>query len=72
MAQIYVNAPVAPRGAITIHRAISAVESLIADFDTWNARRRTARELARLSSRQLADIGLSEAGIDQAAAHPRR
>lgn len=32
------------------------------------ARRNTARELARLSDRDLADIGLTRAQIDEAAA----
>ena len=37
---------------------------LLATFATWNDRRITRRELAKLSDRELEDIGLCRADID--------
>lgn len=72
MTQINVNAPALPRGALAIHSAISAIETLVAEIALWNARRNTARALARLSDRQLADIGLLGADLNEVAARLRR
>ncbi|MDF2233567.1 DUF1127 domain-containing protein [Albimonas sp. CAU 1670] len=72
MTQINVNAPVLPRGALAIHAVVSAVEALIAEFALWNARRNTARALSRLSDRQLQDIGLLGADLEEVAARLRR
>lgn len=40
------------------------VGGLIAAISAWNDRRITRRELAKLSDRELEDIGLSRAEID--------
>mgnify|MGYP000111916002 CR=1 FL=1 len=47
-------------------------ETLVAEIALWNARRNTARALARLSDRQLADIGLLGADLNEVAARLRR
>lgn len=72
MTQISLNTPSLPRGALAIHTVISAVETLVGEFAAWNARRRTARELSRLSDRQLQDIGLLGADLNDVAARLRR
>lgn len=38
--------------------------NIVSSFVAWNDRRVTRRELERLSDRELADIGLSRAEID--------
>lgn len=54
----------APFGAITIYRAVSAVEALVAAVRRWHIARRTERELSRLSNHELADIGLERGWLN--------
>ena len=53
----------APFGAITLYRAVSALESLVTPLVRWNAARRTEKVLSGLSDRQLNDIGLVRGDI---------
>ena len=58
------NAAAAPFGAITVHRATSALGSLVGMFQAWNNHRRTVRALRALSVDQLEDIGLTPADVE--------
>lgn len=53
-----------PLGAITLHRAGSALAAMYIRIQAWRDARRTARILDRLSTRQLDDIGLSRGDIE--------
>lgn len=57
------TAPRAPFGAFTIHRIVATVEKAIAWVRENLAATRTADELARLSPRMRADIGIVEGDI---------
>lgn len=72
MANVNVNAPSVPFGAISVHRLVCAIEDGIATLRDWDARRRTARELSRLSRRQLIDIGLGDVDVADFSRLPRR
>ncbi|MAS42394.1 MAG: hypothetical protein CML46_09550 [Rhodobacteraceae bacterium] len=72
MANMTVNTPALPRGAVLIHSIICSFESLVSAVQTWNARRRTASELAKLSRSQLSDIGLEGVTSDDLSARLRR
>ena len=63
-----VTTPAAPFGAITAHRVISGFENVLNAFRAWNEARRTVDALRRLSPKQLDDIGLTQADIDDYAA----
>jgi uncharacterized protein YjiS (DUF1127 family) len=54
----------APFGAITTFRAIHAIESVTNSFAAWNTKRKTYKELSALSTRELEDIGLSRAEVE--------
>ncbi len=54
----------APFGAITIYRAIHAIEHVKNNFVAWNTKRNTYKQLSALSARELEDIGLSRAGVE--------
>ncbi|MEM1277067.1 MAG: DUF1127 domain-containing protein [Pseudomonadota bacterium] len=54
----------APFGAISTFRVTGFIANLIADFNDWQARRETYRELARLSPEMLEDIGLTRADLE--------
>lgn len=56
--------PAAPFGAITTHRAVSAVMNVIATVRAWNETRRTVAVLRSLNADQLEDIGLTRADIE--------
>lgn len=53
----------APFGAESIHRAVRAVESVLDGLRQRWAESETRDQLARLSPRQRADIGLADAGL---------
>lgn len=72
MANLTVNAPALPRGAVLIHSVICSVEAVIDGARSWNSRRRTSMELAKLSRGQLADIGLEGVDLDDLATRLRR
>lgn len=54
----------APFGAITTYRAIQGISRLFAAVGAWNDARVTRNALARLSDRELDDIGLCRGDID--------
>ena len=54
----------APFGAVTTYRAIHALESVKSNFMEWNAKRKTYKQLSALTSRELEDIGLSRADLE--------
>ncbi len=72
MANVNVNSAAVPFGAISVHRLICAIEDGIAALREWDARRRTTRELSKLSRRQLIDIGLGDVDLADFSRLPRR
>lgn len=63
MAAIETTRP-APYGAITTYRAINALSNAGLAFRAWNDARVTRKALAKLSDRELDDIGLCRGDID--------
>ena len=61
----YESSRAAPFGAISIFRAVQSVSAKFASFAAWNNARKTRNALYALSSRELDDIGLCRADIDQ-------
>lgn len=61
----YETSRAAPFGAISIFRAVQAVSETHANFTAWNNGRKTRKALNALSNRELDDIGLCRADIDQ-------
>ena len=57
----------APLGAVSIFRFTSFVERAFEGVRRWNSARVTARELRRLSNRQLEDIGVNPGEISEIA-----
>ena len=64
MATTYTRAAIAPFGAITVHRVVTALSGVVATLRAWNDTRRTINALRGLSPAQLDDIGLSRADIE--------
>ena len=54
-----------PFGAITVHRIVSALWSLIERYESWLAHRETVAQLRRLDARELEDIGLTPGDLDR-------
>ncbi len=54
----------APLGAATTYRFISALTGVFTAFSAWNDARVTRNALARLSDRELDDIGLCRADLE--------
>jgi len=54
----------APFGAVTVFRAVSAVDTLREKLIHWNNKRSTQAALSKLSSYELNDIGLTIADVD--------
>jgi len=54
----------APFGAITTYRAIKVLEAAKTSFITWNAKRTTYKQLSALSMRELDDIGMTRADVN--------
>jgi uncharacterized protein YjiS (DUF1127 family) len=63
MATTFTRAAIAPFGAITVHRIITAVSDMAANLQAWNDTRRTVKVLRTLSPTQLEDIGLTRGDI---------
>ena len=55
----------APFGAIATYRFVNAFSGLFAAVQAWNESRQTRAQLSRLSDRELDDIGLCRADIEQ-------
>jgi len=58
------NTRPAPFGAIATFNFINMFEGVVKTVSDWNAKRQTQNILASLSDRELADIGLSRADVD--------
>ena len=64
MATTYTRTAVAPFGAITVHRVVTAISGVFDKLRAWNDTRRTIVILRALSAAQLDDIGLTRADIE--------
>ena len=64
MATTDTRTAVAPFGAITIHRVITALSDVVATLRTWNETRRTINTLRALNAARLDDIGLTRGDIE--------
>ena len=53
-----------PFGAITVHNVVSSLSAAVDEIRAWNERRRTVAILSQLDQRQLDDIGLMPADIE--------
>ena len=51
-------------GATLILKAVNVLENGFTTVDTWNKSRKTKAELSKLSTRELADIGLTRGEIN--------
>jgi uncharacterized protein YjiS (DUF1127 family) len=58
------NSRPAPFGAIATLNLVNLFEGVVNSVSDWNAKRKTQNILASLSDRELADIGLSRADLD--------
>jgi uncharacterized protein YjiS (DUF1127 family) len=58
------HSPVAPFGAITVHRITSSLTGIVDRVRAWNDTRRTVKALRGLNARQLDDIGLTPADVE--------
>ncbi len=63
MAAVETTRP-APYGAITTYRAINALSNVVRAFSVWNDARITRNALAKLSDRELEDIGLCRGDVE--------
>lgn len=54
----------APFGAITTYRAVKAFEAARIGFSTWKTKRSTYKQLNVLSTRELDDIGITRADVN--------
>ena len=54
----------APFGAIATFRAVRAMEVVKDSFVGWNAKRNTYKQLNALSTRELEDIGITRADVE--------
>ena len=54
----------APFGAIATFRAVRALEVVKDSFVGWNAKRNTYKQLNALSTRELEDIGVTRADVE--------
>jgi uncharacterized protein YjiS (DUF1127 family) len=59
-------------GQSLLGRMSSTLASLVTAFISWNDARVTRNSLARLTDRELDDIGLTRGGIDEVAARLAR
>ena len=59
-----VTSSAAPFGAISIFRSVQTVGNAFASISAWNDARVTRTTLAKLSNRELDDIGLCRSDIE--------
>ena len=62
---VYEFTRTAPFGAIAIHNAVTAVQSVFEALGTWNEMRRTRAVLSSLSNDVLRDIGIERSDIER-------
>ena len=60
----YETTRTAPFGAISIFRFVQSLTEVTARFSAWNDARVTRKALAKLSDRELEDIGLCRGDIE--------
>ena len=60
----YETTRTAPFGAISIFRFVQSLNEVFARFSAWNDLRVTRNALAKLSDRELEDIGLCRGDIE--------
>ncbi len=60
----YESSRAAPFGAIAIFRFVQYVNDKVSAFAAWNDARVTRKALAKLSDRELDDIGLCRGDIE--------
>lgn len=60
----YETTRTAPLGAISIFRFVQSLTEVTARFSAWNDARVTRKALAKLSDRDLEDIGLCRGDIE--------
>ena len=60
----FTRTAVAPFGAITVHRVVTAISGVADKLRAWNDTRRTVVILRELSAAQLDDIGLTRADVE--------
>lgn len=60
----YETSHAAPFGAIAIFRFVQSVNDKLAGFAAWNDARVTRKALAKLTDRELDDIGLCRGDIE--------
>ena len=60
----YETTRTAPFGAISIFRAVQFISNAFIAFSNWNDARVTRNTLAKLSDRELDDIGLCRGDIE--------
>ncbi len=65
MATTDTRTAVAPFGAITVHRVVTAISGVVGKMRAWNDTRRTVAVLRTLSAAQLDDIGLTRGDIER-------
>ncbi len=65
MATTTIRTAVAPFGAITVHRVVTALSGVVGTLRAWNDTRRTINALRALSPAQLDDIGLTRADVER-------
>ena len=53
-----------PFGAITTYRVIHLIEGVANSFSSWNSKRKTYKELNALTARELNDVGISRAEVE--------
>ncbi len=58
------NTRTAPFGAIATLNLVNLFEGVVKSVSDWNTKRQTQSILASLSDRELADIGLCRADLD--------
>ncbi|MBE9477502.1 MAG: DUF1127 domain-containing protein [Proteobacteria bacterium] len=58
------NTTTAPFGAITTYRVIHAIEGIKNNLVAWNTKRSTYIQLSALGARELDDIGLTRADVE--------
>ncbi len=60
----YETSRAAPFGAIAIFRFVQSLNDKLAGFSAWNDARVTRKALAKLTDRELEDIGLCRGDIE--------
>ena len=63
------NSRPAPFGAIATLNIVNLFDGVVKSVSDWNTKRKTQNILSALSDRELSDIGLSRADLDNLPSH---